>query len=160
MEIISLTFLEVPDIKKLAYKIWNEVYPSILSREQINYMLDEIYNEKSLALQMEAGHHFFGVKDEHGNLEGFFSVSSAEDVYKLQKLYLSPLLHGKGLGKVCINYVKEFVFKNKGKSLILNVNRNNPAVNFYKKNGFEIIESVDIPFGEFTLNDYIMEHKI
>lgn len=160
MEIIPLTFLEVPDIKMLAYKIWHEVYPSILSIEQINYMLSEIYNEKALANQMEVGHHFFGIKDGQENLEGFFSVSSSEGNFKLQKLYLSPLLHGRSLGKACINYIKEYVIKNNGKTLILNVNRNNPAVYFYKKNGFEIIESVDIPFGKYILNDYIMEYRI
>ena len=44
--------------------------------------------------------------------------------------------------------------------LHLNVNRKNPALAFYKKLGYEIIETVDIPFAEFWLNDYVMAKSI
>ena len=42
-------------------------------------------------------------------------------------------------------------------SLELNVNRNNPAIRFYVKLGFHIIDEVDIAIGSgFYMNDYIM----
>jgi ribosomal protein S18 acetylase RimI-like enzyme len=48
-----------------------------------------------------------------------------------------------------------------GKSLLLNVNRSNKALDFYEKAGFTIKETVDIEIGNgFFMNDYIMEKAI
>ena len=44
--------------------------------------------------------------------------------------------------------------------LELNVNRANPALGFYTKLGFEISETVDIPYYQFILNDYVMRKAI
>jgi ribosomal protein S18 acetylase RimI-like enzyme len=41
------------------------------------------------------------------------------------------------------------------------VNRTNPAVNFYQKIGFEIVESIDLDLGNgYFMNDYRMKIKI
>lgn len=46
-------------------------------------------------------------------------------------------------------------------SITLNVNRFNfKAVNAYKKYGFKVKESIDIPYGDFILNDYIMTFSL
>ena len=45
-------------------------------------------------------------------------------------------------------------------TLELNVNRNNPAKDFYAKNGFKIVEEIDIPLDKFWLNDYVMTKNI
>jgi ribosomal protein S18 acetylase RimI-like enzyme len=38
----------------------------------------------------------------------------------------------------------------------LNVNRYNPAKDFYEKLGFKIILEEDIPIGQYWMNDYVM----
>ena len=56
-----------------------------------------------------------------------------------------------------MNEVIKEVRKEKSSNLILNVNRNNEAVEFYKRNGFEIDSSEDIDIGNgYFMNDYIM----
>jgi diamine N-acetyltransferase len=44
---------DVTTIRNLALAIWPSTYASILSPEQLNYMLEQIYNEASLLKQME-----------------------------------------------------------------------------------------------------------
>jgi len=57
------------------------------------------------------------------------------------------------LQKVC-NHAKE----NGANTLQLQVNRNNIAVNFYKKHGFKIIAEEDFDIGNgYFMNDYVME---
>jgi ribosomal protein S18 acetylase RimI-like enzyme len=46
------------------------------------------------------------------------------------------------------------------KELELNVNRYNKAYNFYLKQGFKVVEEVDIPYYEFFLNDYVMRKSL
>jgi hypothetical protein len=44
-------------------------------------------------------------------------------------------------------------------TLTLNVNRFNPSFHFYQQAGYLIKKQVDIPFGPFVLNDFILEKK-
>ena len=81
-------------------------------------------------------------------------------LYKLQKLYVLPTEQGKGTGKILIAEVINLAKQAKGKVIELNVNRKNTAFNFYKKLGFEIYQTVDIPYHHFVLNDYVMRKSI
>ena len=50
---------EIPIIHALARKIWMDHYPSIISMEQIEYMLEKMYSEAALQQQLTDGHRFF-----------------------------------------------------------------------------------------------------
>jgi ribosomal protein S18 acetylase RimI-like enzyme len=94
---------------------------------------------------------------------GFASYGKLEEpinTYKLQKLYLLPSQQNKGFGRMLLNEVEKQVAGLGADYLQLNVNRKNPALSFYEKLGYEIIETVDIPFAEFWLNDFILSKKI
>lgn len=122
---------DVPLIRKLAFEIWPVTYGSILSKQQLDYMLDLFYSEPALRQQMQNHQFFIGFYG--GKAAAFASVghTSEEHVFKLHKLYLSTALQGKGLGKVLVDYIIEIVKSNGGTDLLLNVNRNNPAIGFY-----------------------------
>jgi ribosomal protein S18 acetylase RimI-like enzyme len=65
------------------------------------------------------------------------------------------------MGKLVLENIIADIQPNGAKFLELNVNRNNKAVEFYKKLGFRIIaeEDIDIDNGYF-MNDYIMRKKL
>ena len=81
-------------------------------------------------------------------------------VLKIHKLYVLPCEQGKGTGKKLFEYLSKTAKELKVNILELNVNRANHALNFYQKMGFEIIETVDIPYYQFVLNDYIMRKAL
>jgi ribosomal protein S18 acetylase RimI-like enzyme len=60
-----------------------------------------------------------------------------------------------------IDYITEAARKNNQEALLLNVNKNNIAKNFYKKLGFNIVldEVIDIGQG-YVMDDYVMEKPI
>ena len=151
----------IPLIQKLSDEIWRKVYPSIISIEQINFMLDMMYSTASLEKQISQDAHQFIVLTWDNEPVGFASYSKKspadEKTYRLNKLYLQPELHKKGLGKAMIHFISEEVCSLGGKYLELNVNRQNPSVDFYKKNGFKITSEniLDIGNGYF-MDDYIM----
>jgi len=61
------------------------------------------------------------------------------------------------LGKMLLDEVISYIKKKGGKALILNVNRYNKAQFFYQKQGFKIIEEVDIAIGNnYFMNDFVM----
>ncbi len=151
-------------VKNLAYKIWPHAYSSILSKEQLNYMLDKFYSLDSLKNQFDNDNHVFLLVKENEEFLGFASYelnSESNSKAKLHKLYVLPNLHGKGIGKLLINEIQKIAKNNNQKSIFLNVNRFNPAKDFYLKLGFKIIDSIDISIGNnFLMEDFIMEKKL
>lgn len=162
IEIRPLHIHEIDIVRSLSNEIWKKVYPRIISMEQIEYMLDLIYNEDALKKQISVQGHQFILVVYNAKPIGYASYSAKEGAvegqYRLHKFYLQPEHHGKGLGKEMMNYIVHEVQKAGGNSIELNVNKYNPALHFYKKLGFSVIseEVIDIGRG-YVMDDYIME---
>lgn len=150
----------IPVIQDLAEKTWKVAYSSIISPEQMKYMLDLFYSEASLTKQMQGGHQFIIAK-EKGKAVGFasYSVKCADEphTYRLHKIYIDPNQQGKGIGKLLIGFVINDISTYDATSLELNVNRQNKAMDFYSKIGFKVLREEDINIGNgFFMNDYVM----
>jgi len=81
-------------------------------------------------------------------------------ILKIHKIYILPSEQGKGTGKNLIKHLTSLAKDLNVEILELNVNRANPALNFYEKQGFKISATVDIPYHQFVLNDYIMRKVV
>jgi GNAT superfamily N-acetyltransferase len=157
----TATFDDASTISDLAGRIWRICYAPILQPEQIEYMLNALYNTEVLSqLISSVGQHFIIIDDE-GEPVGFAAYSFINNsLAKLNKLYVLPEKHGKGFGKALLNEVIHLV-KDSGRDLLtLNVNRYNPAFHFYTRENFEIEREEDIPIGPYWMNDYVMRKKI
>lgn len=157
------TAAEMPIVTELAELIWPQTYSEYISKAQLRYMLDLMYNQDELLSQYHKGYTFF-IASVQGMDIGFACTSPVDEkgnIYKLHKLYVLPSTQGMGIGKLLVDEVVNLVGAQGGKFLQLNVNRNNIATNFYLKIGFKIKETVDINIGDgFFMNDYIMELPI
>ena len=161
---IKLASIEdIPAIVKIAYDTWFVTYQDVISQAQIEYMFGEMYTPESIYKQMDFYKHAFLILYQAEIPIGFASYGKLEEpinTYKLHKLYLLPIEQNKGFGRMLLNEVEKQVADLGADHLHLNVNRKNPALSFYEKLGYEIIETVDIPFAEFWLNDFILSKKI
>jgi len=149
-------------IRDIATATWPSTYMELIGREQIDYMLDKMYNKGELLKQFMEGHIFLIAEDGENQygFAGYSIVGHEERIYKLHKLYVLPSAHGKGVGKILINEVFNQVKDSGGSALELNVNKNNKAKDFYLKAGFAVKESVKIDIGKgFFMDDYVMEYK-
>jgi GNAT superfamily N-acetyltransferase len=145
-------------IMNLAWEIWPAWYEAIIGPEQVSYMLDRIYNPEALERQMEEGQRFFLVQSNKQDA-GFLSIRQGI-ISRIEKLYLLPALRGLGLGKTMLRFAEDLVQKEGSSQIQLNVNRFNPSIDFYFRNGFKHLQPVDIPFGPFLLNDFILEKTL
>jgi ribosomal protein S18 acetylase RimI-like enzyme len=166
MIIKDASLADIPVIQDLAYKIWPVAYRDILSKEQLQYMLENFYSNHSLQSQISQEHHFFLIAFDDNSPIAFASYSNVsetteENRFKLHKLYILPGYQGKGVGKSIIQYIFEKIKSSVNTTLVLNVNRFNNAVEFYKRIGFRVIKEEDIDIGNgFFMNDFVMEKKI
>ncbi|MEO7306028.1 MAG: GNAT family N-acetyltransferase [Ferruginibacter sp.] len=159
-EIRKATIGDIPLIRELTFAIWPQTYSSIISKAQLDYMLDMIYSPASLQKQMEEeGCTFIIVYDDDDVPVAFASYNEIKPkTWKLNKIYILPSQQGKGIGKFMINYIVNEIKPLHAKALQLQVNRQNKAKDFYSKLGFTIIETADFDIGNgFFMNDYVME---
>jgi N-acetylglutamate synthase-like GNAT family acetyltransferase len=159
----TATINDVETIRQIAEQTWWATYGPILEREQIAFMLGEIYSEVKVRSQIENNLQTYLLLLEDGQPVAFAAYSPREenaDIYKLHKLYCLPVTQGKGYGKILINEVAQKT-TDAGKHILeLNVNRYNNAKSFYEKMGFAIAYEEDIPIGTYWMNDYVMRKEL
>ena len=149
------TVTDIPLVAELAQKIWREHYPTIISVEQIDFMLLHRYSEKSITETMHDGEEYFLAYADNEPV-AYASIELKEDFYYLHKFYLQVEKHRRGIGKHFFDFVVAQI--DSTKPIKLQVNRKNfKAVNFYFKVGFVIqtIGDFDIGGGYF-MNDFVM----
>ena len=126
-------------------------------------MLQLFYSEEVLAKQMDSGGYYFILICHNNDPIGFASWSlTANNAYKLHKLYVLPRVQGSGAGSNMIKYIINHIKTLNGNLLTLNVNRQNQtAIRFYYKQGFTLAYNEDIDIGQgFFMNDHVMQMHI
>ena len=150
-------------VQEIAHQTWPSTFADILSKEQISYMLEAMYNSKTLKEQSASGSQNFLLIQDKDFFYGFASYVlnyAQSSSAKIHKLYLLPSAQGKGLGKLLIEHVENIAQSQKQKHVTLNVNKYNPAIGFYKKLGYQITKEEVLPIGPYWMDDYVMEKKL
>ncbi len=148
-------------IRVLCFQVWPQTYSSIISQQQIDYMLDMMYSKTSLEKQMSDGAQFVIVYHNEEPV-GFASFQKIENgLFKLHKIYVLPQQQGKGTGRFLLDYIIQQIKNKNGTALQLQVNKQNEAKSFYEKIGFVVIEECQFDIGNgFIMDDYVMKKKI
>ena len=165
MNIIRAHSEDIMHIRDVADVAFRHTYKTILSPEQMEYMMDWMYSPANLRKQFDQGHIYFIAYDGDRPC-GYVSVQpdgTSEDgmmLFHLQKIYVLPSEQKRGLGRMLFEKAVSFAKEASGSRparIELNVNRNNPAIGFYRHLGLEILRQGDFHIGNgFYMNDYIM----
>ena len=152
-------------IHNMAEIVFRHTYKDILSPEQMEYMMDWMYSHDNLKKQMAEGH-VYHIAFRDNVPCGYVSVQpdgideEGRLRYHLQKIYVLPSEQGHGLGRTLFECAVKYIrsdAKGKPAALELNVNRNNPSIEFYRHLGLKILRQGDFHIGKgFYMNDYIM----
>lgn len=150
-------------VNHLAHKIWPITYKDILSKDQLDYMLDWMYSIPTLEDQVQTGYLYYLITF-NGEPAGFLGLEPnfpESDNLRVHKIYILTELHGNGLGKKFIEFTEELATSIGMKKLSLTVNRFNNATEFYKHLGFEVMKEEDFKIGKgYLMEDFVMEKSI
>ncbi|MBP2618905.1 GNAT family N-acetyltransferase [Chryseobacterium jejuense] len=165
MKLIQATGKDIPLIQDLARRSWENAYAEILSEEQMEYMLSEMYSEQEIENQLQnPNYHYYLIEDESSHsYEGFigYEHNYEDQTTKLHRIYLIPESKGKGFGKEALLFLNDKVAENGNKRIILNVNKNNAARNFYESQGYKVYGEGVFDIGNgFVMDDFLMEFLI
>ncbi|SFH81421.1 GNAT family N-acetyltransferase [Halpernia frigidisoli] len=154
---------DIPLIKSLAEKSWRANYPGIISDEQIDYMLEIMYSEKALSKDFEnKNYKYYLINSAENTAVGIlgFETCYEKNTTKLHRIYLLKETKGKGFGKFAVEFLKSEIKKTDNSRIILNVNKENPAIKFYESQGFETYREGTFDIGNgFVMDDFLMEFK-
>lgn len=153
---------DIAEIRALARRIWDEAYDEILSKEQVDYMLQMMYSEKIIANEILSGI-VWDLIVANGKLCGYLSYSLAEgNSVKLSKIYIDKNFRRTSIAADSLSRVKQYAARNGKDYVFLTVNKNNQiAIRAYQKNGFAITASVVTDIGQgFVMDDYIMKYFV
>ncbi|HEX8948870.1 MAG TPA: GNAT family N-acetyltransferase [Dissulfurispiraceae bacterium] len=149
---------DIPEIQRLARRIWDEAYGELLSREQIEYMLPMMYSEKVIREELLRGV-VWDLITADGKPCGYLSYGlSEDDAVKLSKIYIAKRFRGTRIAADSFSRVKAYAARKGRAHVFLTVNKNNKrAIRAYEKNGFSITASVVTDIGHgFVMDDYVM----
>ncbi|KUJ60986.1 acetyltransferase [Flavobacteriaceae bacterium CRH] len=162
--ISEATVNDLKIIQEIAHKTWPLTYGEILSKEQLDYMLNLIYSDEALKDQFQKKEQLFYLISDAESTLGFIGIEHQYKngaVTRIHKIYLLPETQGKGIGKTVMEEIEKLALQNNSTALSLNVNRFNNALRFYQKLGFEVTDEVDIEIGNgYLMEDYVMEKRI
>ncbi|CAN5712161.1 GNAT family N-acetyltransferase [soil metagenome] len=164
IEISQAAKSDIPVIQKIARQTWPATFSNIISEGKLNYMLEMMYSIGSLIEQMEENGHCFILAKNNRKSVGFASYElnyKNSKTTKIHKLYVLPETQGQGVGKLLINEVTELAKQNDNDVLLLDVNRNNPAIQFYERFGFNKLREENEPIGGgYMMEYYVMEKQL
>ncbi len=163
-QILPATEADLTALAELAGVIWRQHYPGIISSEQIEYMLAQMYSLETLRADLRLKNISFFRLLVADRFVGFAALGPQPEpgVMKLHKCYLLPEMHGRGYGSLLLKHCEQEARQRGAQRLILAVNKHNvKALAAYRRNGFLVAESVITDFGHgFVMDDFIMAKSL
>ncbi|RCX21685.1 acetyltransferase (GNAT) family protein [Fontibacillus phaseoli] len=153
---------EVSSLVNLASGIWHEYYVSILSNEQIDYMVDKFQSKTAMTDQIQNQGYEYYFMNAHGKNVGYISIKQEEGRLFLSKFYIQKEHRGKGYASQAMEFLVGLC-KQRGLGLIwLTVNRyNDDTIAVYSKKGFKAVRTQVADIGNgYVMDDFVMEKEI
>ena len=162
ISILRNTDTDFNSIRAIAKEVWPVAYVAILSKDQLDYMMEIMYSISSLQKQSNSSHFIIALENEIPVGFASFEFNYNQTLNKkIHKIYVLTNHQGKGIGKLLIDFIENKAFLNNQEALLLNVNKNNNAQYFYNKLGFIISKEEVIDIGNgYVMDDYVMEFLI
>ena len=161
---VANEYAEIADIAALADEIWHEHYASLLTKGQIDYMVEKFQSEKAIAHAIAEENYTYYIMKDAGQIVGYCAVQPTEANHSLflSKLYLHKDYRGRRLTRLIMAMLAERCFSDKLGSIWLTVNKGNTSsIDVYRKLGFQIErEQVSNIGNGYVMDDYIMRCPI
>jgi len=147
---------------ELASEIWHEYFISIITVEQIEYMLDKFQSVHAMTDQIERQGYEYYFMQADGHNVGYIGIKPEGTKLLLSKFYLLKAHRGQGYASQAMSFLEELCRQRKLGAIWLTVNRHNAStIAVYEKKGFRTVrEQVADIGGGYVMDDYIMEKEI
>lgn len=153
---------QITELAELAKVVWNECFTSILSQDQIDYMVDKFQSISAMADQIQNQSYQYFFLNQEGENIGYTALKEDDDKLFLSKLYIKEAYRGQGYASETFEFLEGMCLGMDLKAIWLTVNRfNEGSVHIYEKKGFQTVRTqvTDIGAG-YVMDDFVMEKTV
>lgn len=153
---------EIAELAQVAAEIWREYYVSIITIEQIEYMIGKFQSVSAIEDQIHhQGYEYYFIHNDE-SVVGYMSVKEEENKLFLSKFYISKEHRGRGYASQASAFLEQLCKDRNLSRIWLTVNRyNTSTIKVYEKKGFQIVKEQKADIGNgFVMDDFIMEKEI
>ncbi|MFC4812451.1 GNAT family N-acetyltransferase [Paenibacillus sp. GCM10023250] len=147
---------------QLGARIWQEYYVSIISMEQIAYMLEKFQSVPAMTEQIERqGYEYYQIRHE-GAPVGYLAVKPEAGKLFLSKLYVAKEHRGQGCASQAMAFLERLCRDRSLSAIWLTVNRHNASsIAVYEKKGFRTVREQVADIGNgYVMDDFVMEKTV
>ncbi len=160
MECTNNAMLE--ETAALAAEIWHEYFSSLLTPDQIDYMVEKFQSSEAMKRQVETEQYGYWQVRQDGTLIGYIGLQFQKDRLFLSKLYLRQESRGQGIASRMLAKVYDTAREFGYDRLWLTCNKHNRhSLDVYAAKGFVCIgeDVTDIGQG-YVMDDYFLEKTL
>lgn len=151
---------DIKAVADLATVIWHEHFASILSPEQIDYMVEKFQSYPAIKKAVEIDGYRYYMACDNDDLCGYLGVHDEGDgVIFISKVYVRCDKRKRGIASMLLKRLAEDFPE--AKKWYLTVNKYNyGSIAVYEKRGFKKTQDIVTDIGNgFVMDDYVMERK-
>ncbi len=149
---------DIRRVADLANIIWHEHFKTILSPEQIDYMVDRFQSYAAIKHFIEEEGYTYYLAEEGDDLCGYLGIHDEGDgTIFISKVYVRADMRKRGIASQLLERLREDYPD--AKKWYLTVNKyNSGSIAVYEKRGFKIVRAQVADIGNgFVMDDYVME---
>ena len=155
---------EIKEITAIADIIWHEYWPSLLSDDQVDYMVEKFQSLAAFTADIHENGNEYWILKADGKVVGYTGGREEHESSRffISKIYLFAEERGQGYASQVIAFYQNLCRERGLGAMYLTVNKYNElGIRAYEGKGFDTIDSVVTDIGEgYVMDDYIMEKKI
>lgn len=160
---------EAKALAKLSAAMFSDTYAHLNDPLDMQLYVEENFNPEKIHQELinPDTYCFYAIKNSipvgcsklilHQNHASFTGIKTAE----LSRLYVDKAYHNQKIGAALMQFAIDFSLKNQAEKLWLGVwEKNNKALDFYRKWGFIKIETLQFKLGNDVQEDWLMEKNL
>jgi diamine N-acetyltransferase len=156
-------------LQKIGKTTFAETFTEHNTKEDLDKYLEESFSNEKLSSELNNPHSSFYFAEIENNVVGYlkinFGASQTElkdnEALEIERIYVLQAYHGKKLGQALYEKAIQIANEKKVQYLWLGVwEKNNKAIQFYKKNGFVQFDTHIFKLGNDEQTDIMMKLKL
>lgn len=126
---------ETAEVARLAAEIWQEYYVSIITIEQIDYMIEKFQSAPAITDQIHhQGYEYYLIHNGDGSIAGYMSAREEDGKLFLSKFYIGKEYRGRSYASQALAFLEKLCEDRNLTHIWLTVNRDNESsIVVYKK---------------------------
>jgi ribosomal protein S18 acetylase RimI-like enzyme len=156
-------------VAHLSQETFRDTFAAANTKEDMDKFLKEQFTIGRLMLEVGSRDNYFFLAEVNGELSGYVKLRNSAspmslgiyNAMEIARLYSVASMIGKGVGSSLMKKAIDFAIEMKKKALWLGVwEKNQRAIEFYKRWGFEKFGETDFLLGNDVQKDWLMWKKI